>query len=177
VLRLEPGLHGALREAARESGLSLNDYCARKLAAPMGNLTAVDWASAAVERAAILFGEHLLGVAAFGSWARDELAESSDVDVLVVLESSVALTRALYRTWDERPVLGHERKLDPHFVHLPPLEGRIGAVWAEVAVDGILLFERGFRISSALVRVRHEILDGRLVRRIVHGQPYWTEVA
>jgi len=34
LLRISPGLHAALREAATAQGLSLNDYCARKLAAP-----------------------------------------------------------------------------------------------------------------------------------------------
>jgi predicted nucleotidyltransferase len=143
----------------------------------MGSINAADWSAAAVERAAVSFGENLLGVAAFGSWARGELAGGSDVDLLIVLESSVPITRSLYRDWDERSVTESPRKLDPHFVHLPALYGRIGAVWAEAAVDGIVLFERGFRLSSTLVRVRHEILEGRLVRKIVHGQPYWTEVA
>jgi hypothetical protein len=177
VLRIDPRLHAALRNAARQSGLSLNDYCARKLAAPLGSLTGLDWAVSAVERAAVLFGGDLIGIAAFGSWARGELSESSDIDLLVVVEASVALTRGLYRTWDERPVTWNGRALEPHFVHLPEHGRRIGAVWAEAALDGIILFERGFRISSKLVSVRHEILAGRIVRRIVHGQPYWTEVA
>lgn len=177
VLRIDPGLHAALRKAAKEAGLSLNDYCARKLAAPMGSLTALDWAGAAVERASVSFGEDLLGVAAFGSWARGELSESSDIDLLVVVESSVAVTRTLYRAWDEQPVTWNGRTLEPHFVHLPEIDKRIGSVWAEVALDGIVLFEHGFRISSTLVRVRHDILSGRMVRRLVHGQPYWTEVA
>lgn len=177
VLRIDPGLHAALRKAANESGVSLNDYCARKLAAPMGNVVALGGGTAAVERAAHLFGPRLIGVAAFGSWARGELSESSDVDLLVCVESSVALTRALYRRWDERPTTWNERTLEPHFVHLPESEARLSSVWAEVALDGVVLFERDFHISSKLVQVRHEILSGRFVRRVVHGQPYWTEVA
>ena len=70
VLRIDPGLHAALRAAARESGVSLNDYCVRKLALPVGSLAATDPAGAAVARAAGLFGERLLGVVAYGSWAR-----------------------------------------------------------------------------------------------------------
>ena len=177
VLRLDPGLHAALREAARDSGLSLNDYCARKLAAPTGDLTALGWGAAAVERAAALCGGDLLGVAAFGSWARGELVKTSDLDLLIVVESTVALTRALYRSWDEHPLAAEGRTVEPHFVHLPALDGRVGAVWAEVALDGVVLFERGFRLSATLVRVRHEILSGRVVRRVVHGHPYWTSVA
>jgi predicted nucleotidyltransferase len=177
VLRIDSGLHAALRNAANESGVSLNDYCARKLAAPVGNVVALGEGTAAIERAAHLFGPKLVGVAAFGSWAREELSESSDVDLLVCVESSVALTRALYRRWDEHPTTWNERTLEPHFVHLPQSEARVGSVWAEVALDGVVLFERDFRISSKLVQVRHEILSGKIVRRIVHGQPYWTEVA
>jgi predicted nucleotidyltransferase len=177
LLRIDPGLHAALRKAASDSGLSLNDYCARKLAAPLGNLTGLGGGASAVERAASLFGPNLIGVAAFGSWARGELSKSSDVDLLVCVETDVALTRALYREWDQRPVPWNGRRLEAHFVHLRASGGRVGSVWAEVALDGVVLFERDFRISSKLVQVRHDILSGRIVRKIAHGQPYWTEVA
>jgi predicted nucleotidyltransferase len=124
-----------------------------------------------------MFGEHLVGIAAFGSWARGELADTSDIDLLVVVERGVSLTRSLYRTWDESPIRWRGRAVEPHFVHLPPLEDTVSGVWAEVAIDGVVLFEMGFRISARLVRVRHDILNGRLRRRKAHGQPYWTEVA
>jgi hypothetical protein len=52
VLRISPGLHAALRAAAAEVKMSLNDYCARKLAAPVGDLASFGGAMAAVERAA-----------------------------------------------------------------------------------------------------------------------------
>ena len=71
MLRLEPGLHAALRRAASESHLSLNDYCARKLAAPLGILAAVADASRTVSRAAGLFGDHLMGVAAVRPFVPD----------------------------------------------------------------------------------------------------------
>ena len=64
MLRIEPGLHGALRAAARDYGLSLNDYCRRKLAAPTGGGEMGD-AAHAVRRAAVLFGDDLVAVAAF----------------------------------------------------------------------------------------------------------------
>ncbi|MFC1575971.1 toxin-antitoxin system HicB family antitoxin [Gemmatimonadota bacterium] len=38
VLRIDPGLHGALRQGARETGMSLNEFCARKLAHPGGKI-------------------------------------------------------------------------------------------------------------------------------------------
>ena len=52
-----------------------------------------------------------------------------------------------------------------------------GGFWAEVAVDGIVLFERDWRLSTHLARVRRAIAERRLVRRLAHGQPYWTEAA
>jgi len=177
VLRISPGLHAALRRAATEAGLSLNDYCARKLAAPLGNLAALRGGSETVERAARLFGDRLVGVAAFGSWARGEPVKGSDVDVLVVLDRRVTLARELYRTWDEAPVSWGGRAVEPHFVHLPEPEEGVAGIWAEVALDGLVLFEQGLRLSTRLVQVRREIAAGRIVRRVAHGQPYWTGVA
>ncbi len=177
VLRIAPGLHAALRAAAAEAGVSLNDYCARKLAAPVGDLAALEGASKAVERAASIFGERLVGIAAFGSWARRQAADGSDVDLLVVVEGSVALTRELYRAWDASAVSWEGRAVEPHFVHLPEENRVVAGVWAEVALDGIVLFERGLRISMGLSKVRRDIVAGRIVRKMAHGQPYWAEVA
>ena len=62
LLRIDPGLHAALREAAREAGVSLNEYCAQKLSLPTGSLAGP--AGEAVTRAAELVGDTLLGVVA-----------------------------------------------------------------------------------------------------------------
>jgi hypothetical protein len=177
VLRLNPGLHAALRRAAQEAGVSLNDYCARKLAAPIGNLTALGGATMVVERAAELFGESLIAVVAFGSWARGEAASTSDVDVLVVLEATAPITRTLYRQWDTRPLAWEGHPVEPHFVHLRADAERATGLWAEAAIDGLMLFERGTRVSARLAELRRDVLAGRLVRRTAHGQPYWSEVA
>ena len=155
----------------------MNDYCARKLAAPVGDLSALEGPARAVERAAALFGERLVGIAAFGSWARRQAVAGSDVDLLLVVESSVPLTRGLYRDWDAEPMSWDGRRVEAHFVHLPE-ERRVAAgVWAEVALDGIILFERRFAVSTRLSRVRQDIVAGRIVRKVSHGQPYWAEVA
>jgi hypothetical protein len=177
VLRIDPLLHEALRTAARDAGLSLNDYCARKLGSPVVAADGLADGAQAVARATQLFGEHLVGLAVFGSWSRDETADTSDVDLLVVVDEDVGLTRALYRTWDQVPVTWSARQVEPHFVHVPDVAAVNGGIWAEAALDGIVLFERFRQVSSALAGIRHRIVAGRLVRRLVHGQPYWMEVA
>ena len=175
ILRIPPGVHSALREAARAAGISLNEHCVRKLAAPVGGLGSAEGAIAAVLHAASIFGEDLMAVAGFGSWARGELSDGSDVDLLIVVEDRVELTRELYRRWDSAALRWGDRPVDTHFVHLPPAEHTVAGVWGEVAIDGIVLFERDFCLSLRLIQVRRDIAAGRIVRRVAHGQPYWSE--
>jgi hypothetical protein len=176
LLRLSPGLHATLRAAADEAGVSLNDYCTRRLAAPGGGLSTSSSASVVVDRAAEIFGGQLIGVVAFGSWARGGAGAGSDVDVLIVVDPTVSITRALYRRWDQRPLAWEGREVEPHFVRLA-VGTRATGLWAEAAIDGVVLFERGSRLSARLGEVRRAIVDGRLIRRLSHGQPYWAEVA
>lgn len=177
VLRIPSGLHAALRTAARNAGLSLNDYCARILAAPRGDLATVEPAAAVVTHAAELVGERLVGVIAYGSWVRGEATAQSDLDLLIVVEPDVPLVRELYRRWDERRLTWNGRLLDPHFVHPLADDALPSGAWAEAAMDGVVLFERGLRLSMALGRVRRDVVEGRLVRRRIHGQPYWAEAS
>lgn len=177
LLRIPVGLHDALRRAARDAGLSLNEYCCRKLAAPIGNVSDADGTADAVDWAGGLFGDRLLAVVAYGSWARGEAQRDSDVDLLVVVDARQRITRDLYRRWDERRLVVDGRNVDPHFVHLHDDDRPWTGLWAEAALDGIVLFERGHDVSRCLSRIRRDVLAGRLVRRTSHGQPYWAEVA
>jgi len=177
VLRIDPGLHAALRGSAAAMGVSLNEYCARKLAAPVGDLTPGGPGGDAVRHAASILGESLAGVVAFGSWVRGEMHEDSDIDLLMVVDDGVRLRRELYHRWDEAPVHWQGHRVEPHFVHLPAPDRTVVGLWAELAVDGIVLYTRDLRLPTALGRVRRDIADGRIVRRTVHGQPYWVEAA
>lgn len=175
VLRIDPRLHAALRRSAEASGLSLNEYCARKLAAPSVPVGAP--ADAAVERALEVAGPDLAGVVGFGSWPRGELTARSDIDLLVVLDPDRTLGRELYRRWDASPTRWEGHRVEPHFVHPPPSGARVSGLWAEAAVDGVVLHERGLELSRRLVEIRQRIASGELVRRHSHGQPYWVEAA
>jgi predicted nucleotidyltransferase len=124
-----------------------------------------------------MFGDRLLGVVLFGSYARGEAGTDSDVDLLVVVDGRVALSRDLYRQWDGGPIAWEARRVEPHFVHLPQPATVPGGVWAEAALDGIVMFERRMAVSRWLAEVRRRVVSGRLVRRLAHGQPYWAEVA
>jgi UTP:GlnB (protein PII) uridylyltransferase len=84
LLRMEPGLHAALREAARAAGLSLNEYCVRKLA--LSPTTGEEPAVRILRRATEIVGPSLAGVAVFGSYGRGQATEASDVDVLIVVD-------------------------------------------------------------------------------------------
>jgi hypothetical protein len=175
IVRIDPGLHAALRAHARRLGLSLNDYCARKLAAPAGDVAGP--ASDVVLRASSVFGDALVGVVAFGSWARDEQAADSDVDVLVVVAPTVHVTRETYRTWDEVSLRWGTHPVEAHFVRLPPVGAAITGLWAEAAVEGVVLFDRAHAVARRLVEIRRRIVGGEMIRRTTHGQPYWVRVS
>lgn len=174
LLRLQADAHARLQATARGLGLSLNEYCARRLSVPGPALIVDEGARAAVDRSLMQFSERLVGVLVFGSYARGDATATSDVDLLVVVDNSIPLTRALYREWDTDPPAWATRSIDPHFVHLPGDSRAMPGASCEAAIDGVVLFERDGAVTRHLAAVRGDIATGRLVRRSAHGQPYWT---
>lgn len=170
---MAPSLHATLGEAARTAGLSLNEYCIRRLATAG---PCHDDAVELISRAVTAAREGLVAIVLHGSWARGDATAESDVDVLIVVDSSVRLSRALYRVWDAEPVSWDGRPVDAHFVPTPD-DDALSGLWAEVAINGRVLFDRDGRVPAHLVRVRRAIAEGRIIRRVVHGQPYWAEAA
>ena len=171
VLRLDPRLHAVLRAEAAAAGTSLNDWCGRVLAAPgCGGLAP---ASKVIHAIRSHRETDLLGVVAYGSFARGELAAGSDVDLLVVLAGRVPITRVLYREWEGVVPDWEGREVDLHFVHLPEAGDPVSGTWAEAAVGGIVLHDRDLTVSRRLIEIRSRIAAGELVRRVAQGQPYW----
>jgi predicted nucleotidyltransferase len=119
-----------------------------------------------------MLGESLLAVILFGSTARGEERDSSDIDLLIVVSPATPLTRGLYALWDEHMP---EERYSPHFVHLPGRDIDAGSIWYEAAVDGIVLYEAGRRVSRFLIGIRRKIAAGALERKTAYGHPYWVK--
>ncbi len=177
LLRLPVDLHRTLTAQAAREGTSVNELCVQRLSGPdLPFLPRADVA-ALLARARAVVGPHLHGVLVHGSLARGEARTGSDVDVLVVVDRALALTRSLYRQWDGGALLWAGRTVDAHFVHLPAAGTRPGSVWCEAATEGLVLFDASGDLSRALITARSAIAQGHMVRKMVHGQPYWTVAA
>jgi predicted nucleotidyltransferase len=175
VLRLPTGVHEALRREASRRGLSLNGLCRQVLVEHVQNASRPgqsDNESPLVEKIRDLIGEPLVGVVLFGSVARGDSREGSDVDLLVVLDEGQPVARELYSRWDDH--FGAD-KHSPHFVLLPPNTAAVGSLWIEAAVDGVVYYDRAGKVSRFLGEIRRMIADGRLSRRLAYGLPYWVK--
>jgi predicted nucleotidyltransferase len=177
LLRLPLDLHRDLAKAAAARGLSFNEFCVRRLRSPASLDDTLAVRTLVTDRARAAFGDRLAGVLLIGSWARGDAGAASDIDVLVVIDPSLPLTRDLYRTWDRAPLSWEGRAVDAHFAHLPGDGARPSAVWCEAAVDGIVWYDRDGAVGRRLGEIRRAIADGRVVRGVAHGQPYWKGAA
>jgi predicted nucleotidyltransferase len=188
ILRIPPSLHQQLKQDARAGDTSLNKHCrvllSRKpkgssareisasltLAAGSGRALA-PWQDLAA-RVIETWGDDIEGLVLFGSCARGRQTANSDIDLLVVLDGSATLDRDLYSRWQLRAFDG--REVAPLFVQIPGKGGRIGGLWFEVALDGIVLYDRSLHLSRFLAQVRNLLAGGRVIRRVTHGHPYWV---
>ena len=201
LLRVPPALHQALRRQARAKGTSLNRYCREaletavaaglELEAPATAATGASsgpgretvWrrAAAAIAREV---GADLEAVVLFGSRARGHDGPGSDVDLLLAVGSAAPLGRERYAAWDQRLAGASEiralgARVSPHFARLPAeppgqSEDGGGALWLEVALHGIVLWQRTAAPSLWIGDARERMATGVLRRRLAHGQPYWT---
>ena len=156
--------------------MSLNAICRQVLESHIeesrSGRSGGDAQSSFVKELQALFADSLLGIVLFGSAARGESREASDIDLLIVLGRERALSRNLYALWDER--FGAVKE-SPHFVHVPANPGDAGSIWLEAAVDGIVSFDRDDVVSRFLGSVRRMIAAGEVKRRWAHGHPYWVK--
>lgn len=173
-MRIDPALHGRLKSEAHGLGVSLNEYCASLMSGSALSSPEELRFAPVIARAMTMLGSRLVGVAVFGSWPRGEATQISDIDLLIVVTNDTPLKRSLYREWDQAPVALEGHTVEPQFVRLPAMSETSAGIWGEMAVDAIVLFDRGYRLSRYLAKVRRDIVDGRIVRKQAHGQAYWV---
>jgi predicted nucleotidyltransferase len=126
-----------------------------------------------------LWGEKLLGVVLFGSAARGDSMSDSDIDLLMVLDSDFRINRSLYSEWDRiwefRDFDSGGRQISPHFLRLPVEIADAGGLWYEVAIEGIVLWERHLLVSRFLQKIRRAIAAKRIERIEQQGYSYWVK--
>lgn len=188
ILRIPPSLHQRLKGEARAADVSLNTHCrallSRRTRSALAPGTARSMAlaggpsrpTAALQdlaaRVLEAWAGDIEGLVLFGSYARGRETAVSDIDVLVALGRNVTLDRDTYARWHPQEFDGHE--VAPLLAQVPDDGGRIGGLWFEAALDGIVLFDRDLRLSRFLARVRDLVASGRVKRMTTHGHPYWV---
>jgi hypothetical protein len=187
VIRMPGTLHARLKQEAASTGQSLNQVCIAKLqaigypVADFGTKNAAtdlifpDFLDAVVRR----WSEELIGLILFGSAARGDATEDSDIDLLLVMKPEVKISRDLYRLWDRfcdehRRTQNYDR-ISPHFASLPGSVRGAGGLWYETAIEGIVLWESHRQVSRFLESVRRAMGHGKIRRRMMHGSPYWIK--
>lgn len=178
VVRLSSDMHASLKRRARLEGVSLNTLCLSAFTDFLGSEGQDRHGEKfPLQQARDLLGESLEGILLFGSAARGEMRDSSDVDVMIVVSAHLPLSRTLYERWDRGTEEGFGSRLSPHFVHLPEDPDVAGSLWYEAAVDGVVLFDRDGGVARFLRRVRRSMAEGRLRRKTAYGHPYWIKAA
>lgn len=167
VLRLPTKLHAEFQKEAREKNTSLNNLILEKL----GHLPLKQKQFHIVEK---VFRGKLLGIIQFGSTVRGEARKDSDIDLLLVLSSSVPIDRSLYALWDAQVAPHLKAPYSPQFVHLPSDWNMVSGLWLEVGLEGEVKLDHRQEVRTALNRIKSLIAEGKYERRVSHGHSYWV---
>ena len=122
-----------------------------------------------------LLGEEFIGLALFGSWARGEAGEKSDVDVFVVLRSlrGMDIRSMIYRTIARRV----KRALTLVDVRLDEITGDdvvLTPLLINVVADAVVIWDRGGVLRKFVEKGRALIRKAGLVRyRTPDGKYGW----
>ncbi len=131
--------------------------------------------SAASRELSKLFGERFIGMVLFGSWARSEAKENSDVDVLVVLRDlrGMEVRSKIYKVitrYVERAVTLVDIRLE----ELLKKELELSSLMINIIADAIIISDRDDVIKSFIEKGRRLIEKAQLVRyRTPDGKYGW----
>jgi hypothetical protein len=175
ILRSSLELREALKTQARERGVSFNQFCIQTLASSLSSSPLPAPYAVLVAQIKECYAIYsLIGIVLYGSQARGEAHDNSDCDILLVCASSQAITRSLYRLWDDS-FSQQFPKVQISIVSLPKESNAFTPLWAAVAVDAIILWEESWLISRYLISIRQAIASAVYTRIKTHGQFYWKE--
>ena len=119
------------------------------------------------------FGENLIALVAFGSYARGEAAESSDCDLYLIakelprnrLERAGYVNAASYARFDRAISIKADTKTE--------FEAGFPSLYLDLALDGIILFDMDDYIQEKLARILELTSAAGLYRVRFDGQFAW----
>jgi len=180
LLRLPEDKMASVKRAAKDNGLSLNEFILRKLD---DSLKPKAFSYQYKELVEIILKSSLekeiKSILLFGSVATGEASASSDLDLLIVLDKRVPIRRSLYQKWQDEidhyitPAFSSGRIISPHFVSLPDTIGEAQSLWLEIAISGVILWKTDTQIDQWIHVLRTAIASGVFQRKLSHGHPYW----
>jgi hypothetical protein len=172
LLRLPPHLHDAVKVRAESARTSINSLLERYIACGLQGSSTNLANSEMIDLATHEFGMKFLGLLLFGSQARGDAHDASDTDILMVVDDSIRIDRALYRVWDQRM----PNNVSLQITHLPTTPRDAGSLWLECALDARIVHDPTGRIADFLAQAKEYITSGNVVRRTTHGQGFWVPV-
>jgi predicted nucleotidyltransferase/HEPN domain-containing protein len=122
-----------------------------------------------------LLGDELLGLLLFGSWARGEAREDSDVDVFIVLKSlkGVEARALVYKVVAER-VKRAVTLVDARADELFKEELELTPLLLNILVDGVVVYDRTGKLAELASKARRLVEEMSLVRyRTPDGKYGW----
>lgn len=118
------------------------------------------------------FHTAIIGILLYGSHARGDATKKSDIDILMVLDSSVIIQRVMYTEIDS--LSGIDPQYSVMLSHLPESGKRPSSLWLEVAQECIILSDQDHKILKAITFLQGLIHEGKVLRKESHGQGYWV---
>ncbi len=119
------------------------------------------------------FGENLIAVVLYGSWARGEGKPGSDVDLFIIARNlpKRRFPRILHV---HKPVAGRFHYPVSILAKEPEeFEGQFPSLYLDLGLDGQVLYDPDHYISPRLARIRRIIEEAGLYRQKCDGDFVW----